>query len=90
MTDPQTRRQADRARIISKARKMLHEIELDFNTTARWNQNVRKPHEAPIDPDPDGTMTRLRDRLKQMLDLENERDTRNAPIQLFMSEDELS
>ena len=56
-----------RASLINKARRLRAEIEQIFSDTGYWNANVRKPHEAPIDPDPDGTMRKLADRLDRML-----------------------
>ena len=40
-------------------RRIRDEIRQIFTDTAHWNENVRKPHEAIIDPDPDGMMAKI-------------------------------
>jgi hypothetical protein len=37
-----------REQILAEARRIVHEVELDLNTIASWNENVRQPHEEPI------------------------------------------
>lgn len=60
LRQPRTRAEAvQRTRLIQRAVQMRHEIEIDLNTVAHWNEYVRKPHEAPIDPDPDGSYARM-------------------------------
>lgn len=47
-----------RQEIIDEAKRIRAEC-LDIIATAEyWNTNVRKPHEAVIDPDPDGFLAR--------------------------------
>jgi hypothetical protein len=57
----------ERARIVGNARNTRAEIEQLFTDCAYWNEHVRKPDEAPIDCDPDGTLRRLADGLDRML-----------------------
>lgn len=46
----------ERERILAEAKRIKREIEIDLNTIAYWNAHVRRPDEAPIEPDPNGTM----------------------------------
>ena len=48
-----------RTRRIERAVKMRHDIDVELNTIAYWNEHVRKPDEAVIDPDPDGSYSRM-------------------------------
>jgi hypothetical protein len=50
----------ERARLLARASKNLAEVNQIFIDVASWNENARKPHEAPIDPDPDGMLAELR------------------------------
>jgi hypothetical protein len=43
------------------------EIDQYFRDAAHWNDSVRKPHEAPIDPDPVGEMAHLAEALDRYL-----------------------
>lgn len=45
-----------RAAILAEADRIARDIRQIFTDCASWNENVRKPHEAPIDPDPDGAL----------------------------------
>ena len=65
-----------RAGIIARARRLRVEIEQNFTDGASWNENARKPGEAPIDPDPHGEMRRLANALDEML----ANDTGEGPI----------
>lgn len=56
-----------RDQIIAEARVTRGEIEQIFIDCAYWNEHVRKPCEAPIDPDPDGLMRKLANGLDRML-----------------------
>lgn len=61
MSDP------ERRRIINNARKLRANIEQIFIDCASWNDNARKPDDAPIDPDPFGEMRRMADQLDDFL-----------------------
>jgi hypothetical protein len=50
---------AQRAKLIARVVELRHEVAQIFVDTAFWNDNVRKPHEALIDPDPDGLLRLL-------------------------------
>jgi len=69
-------RDAERRRIIANAKHVCAGIEDTFVKVAYWNEHVRQPDEAPIDPDPDGAMRRLADGLDRML----ADDTGDGPI----------
>ena len=47
-----------REEIISEWKRIRIEIQQIFNDAEYWNENVRKPHEERIDPDPDGSMAK--------------------------------
>lgn len=49
-----------RQKIINDVRKQLAEVNQLFTDTEYWNENVRKPHEKRIDPDPDGEMAKIK------------------------------
>jgi hypothetical protein len=55
--------EADLQRIIANARTLRANVEQILTDCAWWNENARRPTEAPIDPDPDGELHRMRDRL---------------------------
>ncbi len=57
----------ERARLVARALVERADIEQIFTDIAYWNDNVRKPREAPIDPDPGGILRRLADGLDRML-----------------------
>lgn len=58
---------AERRRLIDRYIAWRVEVELDFSTFAYWNEHVRKPHEAPIDYDPDGKLRQMCDRIDAFL-----------------------
>lgn len=58
---------ADRARIIAHARRLRSDIEQIFTDCEHWNTLVRAPNEAPLDPDPDGTLRHLANGLDRQL-----------------------
>jgi hypothetical protein len=45
-----------RARLVERVREARQRIAQFFLDVAHWNAHVRKPGEAPIDPDPDGDL----------------------------------
>lgn len=45
--------------IVAKARALRDEIHQIFVDTESWNDNARQPDEDPIDPDPDGELSRI-------------------------------
>ncbi len=61
----------NRQAIIEKIRGNREEIRLHFNSVAYWNENVRKPDEPEIDPDPDGTMKDIDRAYTELLDRED-------------------
>jgi hypothetical protein len=52
-----------RARIIERVIELRAEVQSQFDMIAHWNEHVRKPHEEPIDPDPDGLLGLLLQKL---------------------------
>jgi hypothetical protein len=58
-------------------RKLRDEVRQMFVDAASWNENARKPDEAPIDPDPYGDLKRLLDELNRAL----EHDKGHGPIE---------
>lgn len=56
-----------REQIVAEARRCRSEIEQIFADAEHWNERVRKPHEAPIDPDPDGKLAQIKRSLDTML-----------------------
>lgn len=63
-----------RDRLIHRSIKLRAEIEQIFTDCASWNDNARKPHEEPIDPDPDGQLRRIADALDRTLASESQRE----------------
>ncbi len=59
-----------RQEIIDKAKKNLAEVNEIFWDCDHWNDYVRKPHEKPIDPDPDGTLKRIKIYYESLLENE--------------------
>jgi hypothetical protein len=57
----------ERQRIIRRLKKLRHDIKLDLNTAASWNENVRKPDEESIDADPFGELGRLAAAIDELL-----------------------
>lgn len=47
---------AERMRLLEKAAGLRARIEATFEYVAYWNTHVRRPHEAPVDPDPTGEL----------------------------------
>lgn len=54
---------AERASLIARVVEMRSETAQIFIDTAYWNDNVRKPDEDVIDPDPDGLLRLLLEKL---------------------------
>jgi hypothetical protein len=48
-----------RARLVAKVRAARQDIAQIFLDCDHWNREVRQPHEAPVDPDPNGDLRRL-------------------------------
>ena len=48
---------------LTKAEKIIDEIELIFGTAVHWNR--QHPNEVPINPDPDGKLERIQTQLKK-------------------------
>jgi hypothetical protein len=57
----------ERQRLIDRHIALRLEIQGIFNDCAHWNEHVRQPHEAPIDPDPDGQLRKVADDIDAML-----------------------
>jgi hypothetical protein len=53
-----------REHLSAERQRIIGEIEQIFIDAEYWNTHVRKPDEAPIDPDPDGQMTAILKALK--------------------------
>jgi len=69
-------RDQERARILGKFRTLRGEILQTFVDIDSWNTHVRKPDEAPIDPDPGGELRRLVAAIDDLLAA----DTGSGPI----------
>ena len=65
--------ETERAALVTRARQQRAEIEQYFADLAHWNAAVRRPDEAPIDPDPDGIVARLMQGLDRLLAVEDAR-----------------
>ena len=63
--------QVERQQFVNRAKTILAEIEQIFIDVEYWNDNIRKPHEEPIDPDPDGMLGRLKDGLMKFIECED-------------------
>lgn len=50
-----------RAKLVEDMRQARQEIARIFLDCELWNTQVRQPHEAPIDPDPNGDLRVLAD-----------------------------
>jgi len=57
-----------KSEIITEARRQKDEIVLYFNDVRHWNNSVRKPHEQPIEPDPDGEIAKIQRALDSFLE----------------------
>lgn len=60
----------ERLKFIERAQAQRDEIVQYFNDIEHWNNSVRKPHEKPIDPDPDGQIAKLERALDTFLEVE--------------------
>lgn len=56
-----------REEILTNAERICAEIDKIFADAEHWNNNVRKPDEEPINPDPDGRLAKMRAGYGQML-----------------------
>jgi hypothetical protein len=56
-----------RDEIIAEVRRQRAEIAQYFTDVEHWNTHCRKPHEAVIDPDPDGQMKKIAEALDKCL-----------------------
>lgn len=56
-----------RLQIINEAKRIRAEYQQIICDTEYWNTQVRKEHEPPIDPDPDGELKRTIERIDLML-----------------------
>lgn len=65
-----------RQQLVMRARKQLHEAEQLFTDVASWNDHsqARKEGADPIDPDPDGTMGKIRAALRVLIARESARE----------------
>ena len=70
---------AQRAAIIDNLLYLRREVEQGFLDVAHWNDHVRKPDEARVDPDPYGDMTRLLAAIDEIL----EHDPGHGPIAIL-------
>jgi len=52
----------ERREIIKRVKGIRRGIEMIFNDAAHWNR--LHPTQKPIDPDPDGTLKKMLERLK--------------------------
>lgn len=58
---------AERQALIERVRALREEIRAHFAGIEHWNKTQRMPGETPIDPDPDGTLTRMAESLDATL-----------------------
>lgn len=59
-----------RLQIVNEAKRIRAECVQIFNDAEYWNNTVRKPGMAPIDPDPDGQLARTIRGIDAMLENE--------------------
>lgn len=52
-----------RASLIARVIELRSDVRQIFDDAAYWNERVRKPEEEPIDPDPDGVLALLLQKL---------------------------
>jgi hypothetical protein len=71
-----------RKQIIAHFRRSLADIRETFAITEHWNDNVRKPGEPIVNPDPDGELERLEKAYVDLL----ENDKGHGPILFKMPE----
>lgn len=57
-----------RVELIQRAIRLRQDIELDINTVRYWNEHVRRPGEAEIDPDPHGEYAEMLRYLTKLID----------------------
>jgi hypothetical protein len=57
----------ERQRLVERSIALRCEIQSIFDDVSHWNRHVRQPDEAEIDPDPDGELRRICDRIDAML-----------------------
>jgi hypothetical protein len=58
---------AQRRALLARARRIRADVQAIFDDAAYWNEHVRPPGEAPIDPDPEGDMRLILDGIDRML-----------------------
>lgn len=62
-----------RQQIITEVDRLRQEIAQLFTAAHHWNEHVRKPNEARIDPDPDGQLRKIAQGIDAMLATERGR-----------------
>jgi hypothetical protein len=62
--------QPSRESILALAKRTRMEIQQIFTDVEHWNDSVRKPDEAEIDPDPDGQLAKALKSIDAMLEKE--------------------
>lgn len=72
----QADRNNGRDRLLARGMRLRLEIEQTFIDTAHWNDQVRRPDEDPIDPDPDGQLRKLAETLDRQFAQESARKAR--------------
>jgi hypothetical protein len=63
-----------RADLVERTRALLDECRQCFRDAEHWNANVRKPHEAPLNPDPHGELAKIIEACETCLKKEDARD----------------
>lgn len=53
----------ERAKLVARVIDLRSECRQIFTDAEHWNEHVRKPEEEPVDPDPDGTLVLLIEKL---------------------------
>lgn len=59
-----------RADMLKRAMDLYTEIGLHFSSVRHWNDVVKTQDETPIDPDPDGRLTKIYESLARTLRVE--------------------
>jgi hypothetical protein len=67
-----------RLQLVSRARLIRVSIDAHLVSVKCWNETIRRPDEAPIDPDPDGTLARMAAALDRVLVSESKVGTLEA------------
>jgi hypothetical protein len=76
---------AERRELVERIRHNRAEIRQFFLDIDHWNRCVRKESEEPIDPDPDGLLTRIAAAYDKTLAAEDEREQKRQSVGLKLA-----